>query len=708
MAGDSALVTYPAFVSCEGPGFAPLWHHFRLLREDALRVGLSQDGLIELQATATYIIDQWGEQSVEFVTGWHKEFFELRDSNQVVQEPSCWRDGLCQLPLHTPWLLPLADPTVHGGFCLHGYVAALSCLLHHLHGRIGGENEKALTARMQNALGPERSLELLLESSPWNLHLSSANEKWRSSRQLGLAAEPPPVPAIDFTPWAWRPLPMKDSSGADQAPFRTASLAIVGHHAGMSLEPAMAMAAILAELAEEERLSVSFFGQYYACEILQRCDQDSLQDVFRRWMFDQPLREALGRTPVAVWPELREAAQREPQLMKANVWICTGIWPLCWMLQKISQQPVLHYMVNWLVGEHTPQEWHVSLMAEAARIGAESFNGGAHHFCTTAWARLSIDISYLIGLKVPHVSAIAWHTALHAGPSLRWRRKASKASKAFVPRNVLMRRVQGQVFASMLGHFNALPWVQPVEVEVWQGGFDSINRDAGDPWRGEVQGKIWWSDAVEYMAAVYLAGDITLLTFNELYALRVPTLVPDVAWQARIMADMCQTGIGWFFPHSPLYHLAEGEETFAFSPWGCDSLDRLRYWLQTADAWRFPHVSHVTSFVHLYQTLQSWLDSDEPQRLSDAMAKYHLEISTRSLSYFRSLLAAKLPQLPLPEAPSSPGVLAALQISAVHTLRRSLKLKFGRKSEGPKRTLFQLAATKRGGMVTWLDPGWVH
>ena len=26
--------------------------------------------------------------------------------------------------------------------------------------------------------------------------------------------------------------------------------------------------------------------------------------------------------------------------------------------------------------------------------------------------------------------------------------------------------------------------------------------------------------------------------------------------------------------------------TFAFSPWGCDSLDRLRYWLQTADAWR--------------------------------------------------------------------------------------------------------------------------
>lgn len=26
-----------------------------------------------------------------------------------------------------------------GGFCLHGYVAALSCLLHHLHGRIGGD-----------------------------------------------------------------------------------------------------------------------------------------------------------------------------------------------------------------------------------------------------------------------------------------------------------------------------------------------------------------------------------------------------------------------------------------------------------------------------------------------------------------------------------------------------------------------------------------
>ena len=28
----------------------------------------------------------------------------------------------------------------------------------------------------------------------------------------------------------------------------------------------------------------------------------------------------------------------------------------------------------------------------------------------------------------------------------------------------------------------------------------------------------------------------------------------------RIIADMCGTGIGWFFQHSPLYHLAEGEE----------------------------------------------------------------------------------------------------------------------------------------------------
>ena len=30
-------------------------------------------------------------------------------------------------------------------------------------------------------------------------------------------------------------------------------LAVLGHHAGMSLEPAMTLAAVLAELAEEER-----------------------------------------------------------------------------------------------------------------------------------------------------------------------------------------------------------------------------------------------------------------------------------------------------------------------------------------------------------------------------------------------------------------------------------------------------------------------
>ena len=44
-----------------------------------------------------------------------------------------------------------------------------------------------------------------------------------------------------------------------QAP--DASLAIVGHHAGMSLEPAMAISAVLAELAEEERCAEEKFAK---------------------------------------------------------------------------------------------------------------------------------------------------------------------------------------------------------------------------------------------------------------------------------------------------------------------------------------------------------------------------------------------------------------------------------------------------------------
>ena len=31
----------------------------------------------------------------------------------------------------------------------------------------------------------------------------------------------------------------------------------------------------------------------------------------------------------------------------------------------------------------------------------EESMAGPHHFCTTSWARLSIDISYLVGLKAP-------------------------------------------------------------------------------------------------------------------------------------------------------------------------------------------------------------------------------------------------------------------------------------------------------------------
>ncbi|CAE7247409.1 unnamed protein product [Symbiodinium sp. CCMP2592] len=388
----------PGLVAC----FAPIWRHFRELRSEGLGRGLARDGLVELQATATYIIDQWGEQSVEFVSGWYKEFYQLRETGRaIVDLPAnhgCSNGtegstGACQLPLHTLWISSLLPDTsdVHGGFCLFGYVAALSCLLTHMRGTIAGENERALRARMQNALGPERSLELLLESSPWNL--SSAN--------LGLEPPKAMLSPVDLEPWAWQPLPQasKMIQTAQEPPvFR---LAVVGHHAGMSLEPAMVMAAALAELAEEEKLQIHFVGQYYSCELLGRCDQDALQDVFRQWMFDESVRQGLAATEPspAVWPELRRAVAAEPALLEASAWVCTGIWPLCWMLQQLSQQPVFHYMVNWLVGEHTPPEWHVSLVAEAARAGGESIQSSKHHFCTAAWARLSVDISYLLGLK---------------------------------------------------------------------------------------------------------------------------------------------------------------------------------------------------------------------------------------------------------------------------------------------------------------------
>ena len=40
-----------------------------------------------------------------------------------------------------------------GGFCLHGYVAALSCLLHHMVGRIGGDTTKSGVELVEGARG---------------------------------------------------------------------------------------------------------------------------------------------------------------------------------------------------------------------------------------------------------------------------------------------------------------------------------------------------------------------------------------------------------------------------------------------------------------------------------------------------------------------------------------------------------------------------
>ena len=46
-----------------------------------------------------------------------------------------------------------------GGFCLHGYVAALSCLLHHMVGRIGGDTTKSGVELVEGVAGGKPSLE---------------------------------------------------------------------------------------------------------------------------------------------------------------------------------------------------------------------------------------------------------------------------------------------------------------------------------------------------------------------------------------------------------------------------------------------------------------------------------------------------------------------------------------------------------------------
>ena len=82
---------------------------------------------------------------------------------------------------------------------------------------------------------------------------------------------------------------------------------------------------------------MSFFGQYYACEVLSRCNQevpllcialhcfawlgerqDRLQDIFRSWMFQEEVRSSLGPMPV-IWSDLKDAVERERQLLEAKI-----------------------------------------------------------------------------------------------------------------------------------------------------------------------------------------------------------------------------------------------------------------------------------------------------------------------------------------------------------------------------------------------------
>jgi len=330
-------------------------------------------------------------------------------------------------------------------------------------------------------------------------------------------------------------------------------------------------------------------------------------------------------------------------------------------------------------------------LAAAARFASESAGWETpNHFFAAAYYRLAAEASWQLGTDVPYVGVLAWYVSLHDGPGLFWRWDYSQVTagllggpaRACIVRGGFFRTILGQNFAAMVRRFNHMPWVSeassPVHLDIWEGQLTSINRGAGDPWRGTSRGKgkVWWGDVVDYLASVWMPHDINLATFSELYSLRIPVLTPALPWVSRILSELCTFGWTWFQDTNGGELEGIGDKDFAFSPWGCGSVERIRYWLQLGDTWRFPHVARFASFAELFGSLLEWAaDPSRPRAISDAMGRFHAGLAAESLGFYRALAFAKLRPLaitPTLRGGTSAAAMAARRVRGLVAVRKSV------------------------------------
>jgi len=405
-------------------------------------------------------------------------------------------------------------------------------------------------------------------------------------------------------------------------------LAVLGHHAGSSLEP-FSMLTYALRVGTSVRAEARFYGQRHPkpgllCEEFGYCDTNP--DITRwflryenRWLGEfEWMRDGWFRASM----ELASLVGADWFIKQADFLICGGPFWLCAMLRAIRPAPMLLYLA-WPAVAMVPAELKPFLLMQLQTFGQSLLPPTvivvANHVLA---AQLALQARLYVPVERPHglyVNVTYSPVPLPDGRSM-----------VLVTRVGQWARQSGVALLELTLRFIADSPGYPFEIRylsVTRKNYPDLTR------------ALTYAEFAEYYACVFWPWDVMMLLFSELYTMTMPLFVPEPRWMYTLMHhSLVHTEVNWWHLRAksvsgalplpvasdfPLPHL----------PWISrnGTLAEAAYWYQLTDFVTYPYVTNFGSLPQLLERLQM-LDVTV---VREGMRRFNMDTLLQSRAFYR-------------------------------------------------------------------------